>query len=106
MIRFALIAVLLGTFSAPAQALPGDRQAGWTLARDVCAECHFVEKDDRGESWADAPAFQDVADDPAITAISLRVFLRTSHADMPNLMLSEAETDDIVAFILSLKPPR
>jgi mono/diheme cytochrome c family protein len=103
MIRLTVMAVLLGTFPALAQALPGDRYAGRTLARDVCAECHFVEEQDRGESWADAPAFQDVADDPAITAISLRVFLRTSHQDMPNLMLSEAETDDIIAFILSLK---
>jgi len=103
MIRFAVIAILLGTFPALAQALPGDRYAGRTLARDVCAECHFVEKEDLGDSWAEAPAFQDVADDPAITAISLRVFLRSSHQNMPNLMLSETETDDIIAFILSLK---
>ncbi len=103
MIRFALIVVLLGALPALAQALPGDRYAGHTLARDVCAACHFIESEDMGDSWADAPAFQDVADDPAITAISLRVFLGTWHQNMPNLMLSEAETDDIIAFILSLK---
>lgn len=103
MIRFALIAILLGALPAVAQALPGDRYAGQTLVREVCAACHFVERDDMGDSWADAPAFQDMADDPAITAISLRVFLRSWHQNMPNLMLSEAETDDVIAFILSLK---
>ena len=103
MLRFAFIAVLLGALPAVVQALPGDRYAGRTLAREVCAACHFIESEDLGDSWADAPAFQDVADDPAITAISLRVFLRTSHHNMPNLMLSEAETDDVIAFILGLK---
>jgi mono/diheme cytochrome c family protein len=103
MIRFAIFAVLLGALPALAEAPLGDAYAGRNLARSVCAVCHFVEVEDTGDSWADAPAFQDVADDPAITAISLRVFLRSSHDNMPNLMLTEVETDDIVSYILSLK---
>ncbi len=54
----------------------------------------------RGVSSAGAPAFQDVADNPAI---SLRVFLRTPHETMPDLILTAAETDNVIAYILSLK---
>jgi mono/diheme cytochrome c family protein len=35
--------------------------------------------------------------------MSLRVFLQTPHANMPNFQLSRAETDAIVAYILSLR---
>jgi hypothetical protein len=31
------------------------------------------------------------------------VFLRSPHRNMPNLILSEAESDDVIAYILSLK---
>jgi mono/diheme cytochrome c family protein len=49
-----------------------------------------------------APAFQDVANDPAVTRAALRAFLSTSHADMPNVILSPAEADDIIAYIMKL----
>ena len=41
--------------------------------------------------------------DPAVTELSLRVFLQTPHRNMPNLQLSQKETDDVIGFILSLK---
>jgi hypothetical protein len=44
-----------------------------------------------------------VANNPARTELSLRVFLRTPHRNMPNLVLSTAETDNIIAYIHSLK---
>ena len=37
-----------------------------------------------------------------MTAIALKVALRTSHETMPNLILNETETNDVVAYILSL----
>ena len=33
--------------------------------------------------------------------LSLRVFLRTSHATMPDLMLTPDETDEIISYILT-----
>ena len=60
---------------------------------------------DRGVSSAGAPAFQDVADNPAIAAIGPRVFLRTPHETMPDLILAAAETGNVIAYILSLKRP-
>jgi hypothetical protein len=41
--------------------------------------------------------------DPAVKELSLRVFLQTPHRNMPNLQLSQKETDDVIGFILSRK---
>lgn len=85
------------------ETLPGNTIQGAQLARELCALCHDVEKGDRGISSAGAPSFQDVADDPAVTAIGLGVFFRSPHETMPDLILSQAETDNAIAYILSLK---
>ena len=53
-----------------------------------------------GASVAD---LTEVANLPSTTALSLKVFLQSSHKDMPNLILKPAEADDIIAYILSLK---
>jgi mono/diheme cytochrome c family protein len=76
---------------------------GQALARRVCGQCHLVEKGQAASRASDAPGFQAVANRPSTTALSLRVFLRTPHPSMPNLILSEAESDDLIAYILSLK---
>jgi mono/diheme cytochrome c family protein len=49
------------------------------------------------------PSFLEVAAHPATTALSLRVFLQTPHATMPNLMLTPEETDDVISYILTLR---
>ena len=99
-----LLAWMASAAPAPADnTLPGNPVEGRRFAGTVCIACHYVETEDRGVSSAGAPAFQDVADDPAITAISLRVFLRTPHETMPDLILTAAETDNVIAYILSLK---
>ena len=82
---------------------PGDTARGYVLAKKVCATCYRVEKGQKTPKLSPETAFQDVANNPARTALSLRVFLRTPHREMPNLVLSEAETDNIIAYILSLK---
>jgi hypothetical protein len=51
----------------------------------------------------DPPSFQSIADLPSTTGLSLKVFLRSPHRNMPNLLVSEAESDDVIAYILSLK---
>jgi len=96
-------AALLASFAVLAEPVPGDPVEGEKFAREICAICHDVEKGQHGISLDGAPAFQDVADDPAMTSLALRVFLRSPHEVMPDLMLSDTETDDVIAYILSLK---
>jgi mono/diheme cytochrome c family protein len=89
--------------SSIAQPLPGDPLVGGKLAREVCAGCHIVSDDQLVDPDVGAPTFFDVVADPSVSELSLRAFLRTSHATMPNLILTPQETDDIIAYILSLR---
>ena len=51
-----------------------------------------------------SPSFVDIASRPTTTALSLKQFLRSNHSRMPRFILSRADTDDVVAYILSIKP--
>lgn len=81
----------------------GDVGVGQDLARRVCASCHRVEKHETDEKFLEVAAFQTIADSPSKTALSLRVFLKSPHRNMPDLILSEAEIDGVIAYIQSLK---
>lgn len=83
---------------------PGNIRAGRELARAVCAECHVVvPRPGVSRQIGDAPDFDDVAQMPSTTRIALLAFLRSSHPNMPNLILSDRKANDVVAYILSLK---
>ena len=81
----------------------GSVAAGHELARQVCAECHAIEAHDPLSPHADAPPFRDVANQPEMTALALSVWFRTPHPTMPNFVLKDDETEDLIAFILSLR---
>ena len=79
-----------------------DVQAGHALAQRWCAVCHKVEAGD--QQMTDVPpTFESVAQMPSATETSLKVWLQTSHPNMPNLRLSQDEMNDVAAYILSLK---
>jgi hypothetical protein len=40
---------------------------------------------------------------PSTTELSLKVFLRSSHRNMPNFILSREEMDSVTWYILGLK---
>ena len=50
-----------------------------------------------------APGFAAIANRHGTTALSLNVFLRTNHQNMPNLVISPDQADALVDYILSLK---
>ncbi|HET6519933.1 MAG TPA: cytochrome c [Geminicoccaceae bacterium] len=102
--RFLAAALLTAAGPAAAADLPGDPVAGQDLAERWCAECHQIAGEPPEAVFeGEPPAFAAVADDPAVTEIALRAFLQTPHANMPNIMLTREQTDDIVAYILSLR---
>jgi cytochrome c len=101
--RLLYLLPLFGAWTSTAQELQGDHIAGGKLAREVCAACHIVSDDQLVDPDVGAPTFFEVIDDPSVSELSLRVFLRTSHATMPNLILTPQETDDIIAYIVSLR---
>ncbi|MBI5262574.1 MAG: cytochrome c [Bradyrhizobium sp.] len=83
-----------------AQPVSGDPSAGRRTAATLCMQCHQVS----GRTGAESPSgFAEIANLSSTTPLSLKVFLRSNHNRMPNLIISESDTDDLIAFILSLK---
>jgi hypothetical protein len=96
------LAVLPGF--ALAQIEPGDPGAGKQLAATWCANCHRIAPGGPGPASDIAPSFAAIAALPSTTSMSLRAYLRTPHANMPDYRLSREELDDIVAYLLMVKP--
>jgi mono/diheme cytochrome c family protein len=94
-------ATLAAQFPVLAQPL-GSSSSGHQIAMTICGSCHeiFAPMLSRTEF---PPSFEDIANLPSTTALSLKAFLRSNHNQMPNLIFSDAEADDVIAFILSLK---
>jgi mono/diheme cytochrome c family protein len=81
----------------------GDAEKGHEFVRVACYQCHALEKGQHHSPNPKAPSFSRVAADPKTTAMALRVWLETSHPTMPNLILSEYDKANVIAYILSLK---
>jgi mono/diheme cytochrome c family protein len=96
------LSALAVTIPAAAQELdPG--HPGRRMAFVICSNCHKV---DPGERGGPVRSFQELADDDAITELSLRVFFQTPHRNMPQFQLTEAQTAAMIEYILSMKPRR
>jgi cytochrome c len=99
----AFAALLLVRRSADGATPDSDSaSAGRKLADAWCTVCHNIEKNTAGTSNP-APDFLAIANQPATTELSLKVFLQTSHPTMPNLVLTPAQIDDLASYIISLK---
>jgi mono/diheme cytochrome c family protein len=103
-VPFAVILLAQFAAQAIAQAPSGDAAAGQKLARAQCSTCHDGEGSPRGQRRG--PSLTAVAAMPSTTSLSLHAFLLTPHAKMPNYQLTPQEIDDVVAYILSLRPHR
>ena len=93
----ALLLVLLVPVAAHADAAEGER-----LARQWCANCHVI--DDSGPATTipqGPPSFRIIAGhlDPG----QMRSFLTHPHGAMPDLGLTRAEIDNLIAYIESLR---
>ena len=80
----------------------GSALAGHRLAAAWCKDCHAIEAATAGVS-SGPPDFTAIAKRHSTTALSLKVFLQTSHPSMPNIILKPDESDSLVNYILSLK---
>ena len=111
--QFALLSLViliaLGAF-IPVQVLlaggaklaPASVSEGHRLAEAWCETCHAIEPHMAGMS-NQAPNFEAIANRHGTTALSLKVFLKTSHQNMPNLVIARDQADALANYILSLK---
>ncbi len=99
-----IVSLLIATASSAwAQDNLGEIGQGHEIARKTCAACHRVEKGETGEKFLDVASFQTVANDRTRTKLALLVFLKSPHAKMPDIILTEKEIDSIIAYIMSLR---
>lgn len=103
--QLAFFGLLVGAtlaLSEAALAQSGERAAGRRLATELCGDCHQAHRP-FPLLYLYPPSFEDIAKLPSTTRLSLKVFLRSNHKQMPNFMVSKSDTDDIIDYILSLK---
>jgi mono/diheme cytochrome c family protein len=81
----------------------GDRQEGFRIAGDVCAECHAIRVDGLGSVNPNAPPFPVIANKAGMTDMALRTWFQTPHPTMPNFIIKTADADALIAYIRSLK---
>jgi mono/diheme cytochrome c family protein len=101
-IFFAAVLPIAVVSTANAQE-PGSIQKGAALAQSVCAQCHGVRNGQMRSPNPMAPSFSNLANWPGMTDMALRAWLQSSHRSMPSIVLDNNETNDVIAYILSLK---
>jgi mono/diheme cytochrome c family protein len=80
---------------------------GLFVAKQVCAQCHAVERGSRHSPDAAAPRFEAIANSSGMSATAISVALQTTpHRTMPNVRMNRDQLDDLVTYILSLKRTR
>lgn len=102
----ALAAALLAAALAPAHAATTDPAAGRHIAETTCSACHDVGAAPAPQdSQRRAPSFLAISRMPSTTELSIKVYMRTSHPKMPNIILTPDEIDSIAAYITGLAKP-
>jgi mono/diheme cytochrome c family protein len=100
--KTTLLSAIFCGFFLLATATAATAATGEKLVKGECAACHAIGDEARSPE-SKAPRFADVAAMPSTTELSLKVFLRSSHKNMPNIMLEPDEIDAAANYILGLK---
>jgi mono/diheme cytochrome c family protein len=97
------VLLLVRLHNANGAPLPSDSaSAGHRLAEAWCKDCHAIEAATVG-ARSGPPDFAAIANRPSTTELSLKVFFKTSHGRMPNIIIAPEQADDLANYILSLK---
>jgi mono/diheme cytochrome c family protein len=100
---FAAMTLVLFAAAPTSAQVPGDPAKGRQFAQQICSECHNIEKGQRPSPNGQAPNFETIAKTPGMTAIALTAALRTPHRTMPNVIVTDDDLRNVVAYVLSLQ---
>jgi mono/diheme cytochrome c family protein len=103
-IGMASMFLLLMAGDARAQIAAPDAPKGHELAARLCSVCHAVTPGS-ASGRPDVPSFAVIAKLPNLTPERLVGAIILPHPPMPGVPLTTAEIRDIVAYIMSLRPP-
>jgi mono/diheme cytochrome c family protein len=100
----ATVALALASSIGPVNAQSVDPALGRDIVENQCVSCHKIESHTApGRKKPEAPSMMDISRMPLMTELSIKVFLRTSHSKMPNIILSPDEIDSVASYIVGLK---
>lgn len=98
--RPATLALVLAWLSPIAA--HGDAATGERLARQWCVNCHVIDKGGPATTLPQGPpAFRIIAGH--LDRDQMRTFLTHPHGAMPDLALTRAEIEDLMAYIATLR---
>jgi tetratricopeptide (TPR) repeat protein len=80
-----------------------DARKGLAYAQRNCASCHNVLRSAAPSPNRKATPFQAIANTPGMSVTALTVWSRTTHPTMPNFIIDPGDTDNLIAYILSLR---
>ena len=87
----------------PAGAQSVDPSMGRHIAETTCNACHQIGSAPAPQSAKPvAPSFLDISRMPSTNELAIKVFLRSSHSTMPNIVLSPEEINSVAAYIVGL----
>jgi mono/diheme cytochrome c family protein len=89
-----------------AQVRAGDPPRGLDLALRLCSGCHAVVPNSSPVVNPDIPSFAAIVRERDATAERLAGRIIIPHPPMPNTQLTVAELQDVIAYMLTLKPSR
>ncbi len=81
-----------------------DAMRGQALAERWCANCHVVNQAATTGRADGLPTFPALAARKDITAATLKGAMTATHSRMPDLQLGARDQEDLVAYIVSLRP--
>ena len=110
--RYLVLALCL-PFAAcvtPGQAGNDSVHRGRIVAQQWCSGCHQVSRDQQPPAlamgrpaWSRAPSFMEIAEYPNIDRSYLRGLASEFYFPMPTFRLKDADQEDVISYILSLK---
>ncbi len=85
-------------------AVAGDPAAGKEIATRICSKCHAVGPEGASPNPAALP-FRALAANSVINDSTFRQLWRAPHSAMTDIKLDDRQLDDLVSYVLSLRPP-
>lgn len=99
--RWIVLSLALVLSGAAAAA---DLDRGRELAARWCGNCHVVDRAAPAGRADGVPTLPAIAARPQTTAASLRGVMSAPHGRMPDLSIGARDQDDLIAYVLSLRP--
>jgi len=96
--------VMLLSIATCGLAAAQDAMRGQALAERWCANCHVVNQAAMTGRADGLPTFPALAARKDITAATIKGAMTATHSRMPDLQLGARDQEDLVAYILSLRP--